>query len=137
MKVADLQRNLGSFPLKPGNLGPTRIRQHLGKNPSVQKGGKPFAEVLNKEIKEQEQLRFSAHAMRRIEERQVPMGSNALHRLDQGIRQLEAKGSRNSVVFVDDTAFVVSVRNKTVVTAVDRNNANSNIFTNIDSVAIV
>ncbi len=133
MKVADLQRNLGSFPLKPGHLGQTRPAKGL----SVQPGSKPFAEVLNKEIRGQEKIRFSAHALRRIEERQVPVGINALHRLDQGIRQLEAKGSRNSVVFVDDTAFVVSVRNKTVVTAVDRNSANHNIFTNIDSVAVV
>ena len=46
------------------------------------------------------------------------------------------KGSRDSVVFVDGTAFVVSIRNKTVITAVDREHMREHVFTNIDSAVI-
>jgi len=74
--------------------------------------------------------------MRRLEERQVALNEDTLHRLDSGLRQLDEKGSRNSVIFLDDTAFVVSVKNKTVVTAVQKEQQ-GNVFTNIDSVAIV
>ena len=48
----------------------------------------------------------------------------------------EQKGSKDSLVLLDDLAFVVSVKNKTVVTAVDSNRAKENVFTNIDSVVI-
>ncbi|HGY55128.1 MAG TPA: flagellar protein, partial [Caldithrix abyssi] len=60
-----------------------------------------------------------------------------LHRLNEGVRQLNARGSQNSVILLDNTAYVVSVRNKTVVTAVNNAAENNNIFTNIDSMAIV
>ena len=51
-------------------------------------------------------------------------------------RSAAEKGSRDSVVFVDNTAFVVSVKNNTVITAMDRSHLREHVFTNIDSAVI-
>ncbi len=137
MKVADLQRATGAFPVQPGRIGKTTVPKTPAAGEESSQVQQPFGKVLTDSLKENQQVRFSAHAMRRLEERQVALNEDTLHRLDSGLRQLDAKGSRNSVIFLDDTAFVVSVKNKTVVTAVQKEQPQGNVFTNIDSVAIV
>jgi flagellar operon protein len=59
-----------------------------------------------------------------------------LARLENGVARAAGKGARDSVVFVDGTAFVVSVRNSTVITAVDPEHMREHVFTNIDSAVI-
>ncbi len=59
-----------------------------------------------------------------------------LERLQAGVDRAAAKGARDSVVFVDGTAFVVSVPNRTVITAVDSEHMREHVFTNIDSAVI-
>jgi flagellar operon protein len=81
-------------------------------------------------------LQFSHHALQRIERRGIDLSDGTLQRLEAGAARAEGKGSRDSVVFVDGTAFVVSVRNKTVITAVDREHMREHVFTNIDSAVI-
>jgi flagellar operon protein len=81
-------------------------------------------------------LKFSGHAIQRIERRGIDMGAPTLVRLEAGVARAASKGSRDSVVFVDGTAFVVSVRNKTVITAVDSEHMREHVFTNIDSAVI-
>ncbi|HEY1597308.1 MAG TPA: TIGR02530 family flagellar biosynthesis protein [Thermoleophilaceae bacterium] len=81
-------------------------------------------------------LQFSQHALQRIERRGIDLSDGTLQRLQAGTDRAASKGSRDSVVFVDNTAFVVSVRNKTVITAVDREHMREHVFTNIDSAVI-
>jgi flagellar operon protein len=81
-------------------------------------------------------VQFSGHALQRIERRGIPMDPQTLVRLNEGVSRAAGKGGRESVVFVDGTAFVVSVRNKTVITAVDPAHMRDHVFTNIDSAVI-
>ena len=74
--------------------------------------------------------------MERLARRGVDMNSQTLGRLTEGIQRAADKGARNSVVFVDGTAFVTSVQNNTVITAVTPEAMNSHVFTNIDSAVI-
>ncbi|MCW3008464.1 MAG: flagellar operon protein [Solirubrobacterales bacterium] len=92
-----------------------------------------FDEVL---AQHSSSLRFSGHAIQRLQRRSIDLDQSTLQRLDQGVDRAAAKGSRESVVFVDDTAFVVSVRNRTVITAVDNAHMRDQVFTNIDSAVI-
>ncbi len=64
------------------------------------------------------------------------MDAPVQQRLDDGVTRAAGKGAREAVVFVDGTAFVVSVRNRTVITAVDRDHMRDHVFTNIDSAVI-
>jgi flagellar operon protein len=96
-------------------------------------GGPSFAEVLGAK---QQQVRFSAHALQRVERRGIDVSPATLGRLNEGVDRAAGKGARASVVFVDATAFVVSVPNRTVITAVDRDHMKQQVFTNIDSAVI-
>ena len=48
----------------------------------------------------------------------------------------QEKGSRDSLILLDELALVVSVRSRTVVTAMDEASRSDHVFTNIDSVVI-
>ena len=81
-------------------------------------------------------VQFSNHAVQRLQRRGINVEPGTLQRLDEAVGRAAGKGARDAVVFVDGTAFVVSVRNKTVITAVDREHMRDHVFTNIDSAVI-
>jgi len=81
-------------------------------------------------------LRFSRHATQRIEQRGMEIDAARMERLHRAVDQAEAKGSRDSLILLDELALVVSVQNRTVVTAVDEASRREHVFTNIDSVVI-
>jgi flagellar operon protein len=91
-----------------------------------------FASVLGAT----QQVRFSSHALQRVERRGIDTSPATIARLNDGVDRAAGKGARASVVFVDATAFVVSVPNRTVITAVDRDHMKQQVFTNIDSAVI-
>ncbi len=98
--------------------------------------GPSFASVLADKAAAGSGPTFSKHALERLSRRGVTMDGQTLGRLTEGIQRAAGKGSRNSVVFVNGTAFVASVQNNTVITAVTPEAMNSHVFTNIDSAVI-
>lgn len=102
---------------------------------SPKPGGPSFGDVLAGRI-DATPIRFSGHALQRIERRGISVDAGVMARLGDGVARAAAKGSRDSVVLVDQTAFVVSVPNRTVITAVDREHMREHVFTNIDSAVI-
>jgi flagellar operon protein len=98
-------------------------------------GGAAFADLLAARLGA-EGIKLSAHAQHRLQQANVDLGLAAVDRLKHAVDKAEQKGSKDSLVLLDDLAFVVSVENKTVVTAVDSSRAKENVFTNIDSVVI-
>jgi flagellar operon protein len=96
--------------------------------------GPAFSQVLADRVGT---VKFSNHALQRVERRGIDLDANNTRaRLEAGVERAQSKGARDSVVFVDGTAFVVSVRNKTVITAVDSEHMREHVFTNIDSAVI-
>lgn len=85
----------------------------------------------------QQQLKLSAHAQTRLVSRKIAMGPDDWQRVHNGVQKAAAKGARESLVLLDDVALVVSVRNRTIITAVDKDQLRENVFTNIDSAVIV
>jgi flagellar operon protein len=100
-----------------------------------QPGSLPFADFLADQLGA-EGIRISAHAQARLRQSGVGIDAAAADRLKNAVERAEQKGSKDSLVLLDDLAFVVSVKNKTIITAVDSNRAKENVFTNIDSVVI-
>ena len=105
------------------------------------KQGKPtasvsFDQVLTERLRPTEKIKFSKHAESRMASRGIELNQDELERLDRAVALADKKGARDSLVMINNTALVVSVKNNTVVTVVDRDNATGNVFTNIDSAVI-
>ena len=96
-----------------------------------------FAEHLKNSLGNKE-VEFSNHAIRRLESRQIDVSENdRIERLNRGVELAAEKGSEESLILVDSTAFIVSVKNNTVITTVSADDLKGNVFTNIDSAVIV
>ncbi len=100
--------------------------------------GLSFQEVLHRTTEQEEvtELKFSKHATGRLLDRNIELSETQMERLQEGARNAGQKGIKDSLVIVDELAFIVNVPNKTVVTALDQTEARGNIFTNIDGAVI-
>ena len=121
----------------PGVSAPAQVAVRTQPvRPSVQTPqGPAFADVL-RDTAGTKPVTFSKHAVQRLERRNLPVDQTVMQRLQDGVDRAAGKGARDAVVLVDDTAFVVSVSNRTVVTAVGKDQMKDHVFTNIDSAVI-
>jgi flagellar operon protein len=81
-------------------------------------------------------IRFSRHAAERISSRGISLDSGKLSKLDAAVNAADSKGARESLVLMDELALVVSVKNRTVITAMSSDETKGNVFTSIDSTVI-
>lgn len=79
-----------------------------------------------------DEILFSKHASERLAKRNIDMSPEQEARLKDATTQAREKGMKESLVMVDNLAFIVNVKNNTVVTAV--NDTKNAVFTNIDGV---
>lgn len=114
-KVADLLQNRGAVAPRPAT--PT--------------SGPDFSAILS------DRLKVSNHAQTRLQSRDIQLDAAKWERVLEGVERAAQKGAKESLVMIDDIALVVSVRNRTVITAVDQQHLKENVFTNIDSAVIV
>jgi flagellar operon protein len=118
-------------PISPARpSGPARKQQQAPAS-----GAGSFDQLLRNKI-DQGNVKFSKHAVDRMNSRGIQFSTNQIERLEQAVAQVNNKGGKESLVMIDDTALVVSVKNDTVVTVVDREQLKNNVFTNIDSAVI-
>jgi flagellar operon protein len=118
------------FP--PTTIPPTTAGKVDPKKPA---GTSTFKEVLEKKIGGE--LKFSQHAQERLKSRQINLSELEMKQLQEAVQRARAKGARESLVLMGELALVVSVKNNTVITAVDGANMKNNVFTNIDSAVII
>ena len=118
--------------LRPPGLAP--VGRTGATTSTANPAGPSFASVLG--ATQSQPVTFSSHALQRVERRGIDVSPATLGRLNDGVDRAAGKGARASVVFVDATAFVVSIPNRTVITAVDRDHMKQQVFTNIDSAVI-
>ena len=96
---------------------------------------KSIAEIVDETA--QSGVKFSKHADMRLKQRDITLTDEQLSRLNVGTQKAGLKGIKESLVIMDDLAFIVNTQNNTVVTAMDKNNNEENIFTNIDGAVII
>ncbi|MGN1145128.1 MAG: TIGR02530 family flagellar biosynthesis protein [Acetatifactor sp.] len=103
--------------------------------------GLSFQEILQtKSIQttaQTEGLKFSKHAAGRLADRNIELSKSQLERLSDGARKAERKGIKDSLVIIDELAFIVNVPNRTVITAMDSTQTDENVFTNINGAVIM
>jgi len=96
----------------------------------------PFARVLGEKLPASG-IEFSGHAQERLKSRGITLSRADLEKLEGAVDSVARKGGKDSLVLLGDAALVVSVKNRTVVTALDRASLQGNVFTNIDSAVII
>jgi flagellar operon protein len=99
--------------------------------------GPSFEAIFNEQLAEQSGIKFSAHALKRLESREISLSNQDMALLKDAVNRAEAKGAKESLILMDQMALVVSIKNRTVITAVDNSSLKENVFTNIDSAVIV
>ncbi len=113
----------------------------VGNNTAVRNARDPvkasFDAIFQQEL---EKVKFSNHALKRLESRNIQLGEEDLTKIQNAVEKAESKGARDSLILMDlsanerKAAFIVNIPNRTVVTAIEVENAEENVFTNIDSV---
>ncbi len=116
-------------------------QQKVGSNAKMP-SGMSFEEVLQKQqAKETQasaaQVKFSKHAAGRLSDRNIELTDEQMERLGAGTKKAGEKGIRESLVLVDELAFIVNTKNNMVITAMDQTETDENIFTNIDGAVII
>lgn len=95
-----------------------------------------FQDIFNQKVNETEDVKFSKHANQRLESRNINLSQEQMSRLKQGVSKARDKSINESLVMMDNLAFIVNIKNNTVVTALE-SSEESNVFTNIDGAVIV
>jgi flagellar operon protein len=122
----------------PGGPGPGAAAGPSGADRAGElQGGAPapFAEVLGAKL--DPELRFSAHAQARLRSREIPLTDEDRSRLAQATSAAARKGAREALLLMGDIGFIVSVGNRTVITALDSSRLDGGIVTGIDAAVMV
>ncbi len=82
-------------------------------------------------------VKFSNHAVDRMRTRGISYGPEDIAKINDAVSRAAAKGSKDSLILMDDSALIVSVKNNTVVTVMDKSALKENVFTNIDSTIVL
>jgi flagellar operon protein len=121
----------------------------LGNNKNRESGGTSdvsFQDILQQtkesikaadRTEQSESVRFSKHADARLKQRDITLSDEQITRLNEGTQKAGLKGIKESLVILDNLAFIVNTENRTVVTAMDSTQSDENIYTNIDGAVII
>jgi flagellar operon protein len=126
--------NVGPLP-SAGGVQPNSVEKLKG----PKTGPGDFDQILDQMAKGSDiknPLKMSAHAAQRLQDRKIQMDPATWAKVSRAVDQAEAKGLEDALVLTGDAAFIVSVKNRTIVTALDRGSAQGNVFTNIDGAVI-
>lgn len=121
--------------LKIGHLYPTAVPPGARKASAAAPQASPvknFGELLR-----EKEVRFSHHAAMRLKQRGIEIQPEQLAKIASAVDKAASKGANDSLVVMNNLAFIVNVKNRTVVTAMDGSQLKDNVFTQIDSAVIV
>lgn len=113
---------------------PVNKQKDVSKNQNTGQKVVAFNQVLQQQI---EKVKFSQHAKARLQVRNINLTPEEIDKINSAVDKAAAKGSKEALILMNNLAMVVSVKNRTVITAVDGVNLKDNVFTNIDSAVII
>jgi len=121
-----------------GKIAIAKTNEVAGLNAEQAYQGKApdFKQAFDAALANKTDLKFSNHAFERLSRRGVNLNDQTVSRLDNAILAAGKKGADQSLVLLDEMAFVVSIKNKTVITAMETNQMKEGVFTQIDSAVI-
>lgn len=121
-----------TFRIDPRHL---QTLQKTNVNKTKQADGTEFKKVLDETIKPNKTIKFSGHAQQRMVERGIRLQEKDMNLIASGMDKLEEKGGKESLMLYKDMAFIASIENRTIITAMG--NQEIDTVTNIDSAIII
>ena len=98
---------------------------------------KQFEDVLKDIQSKDEMIKFSKHAIERMESRNIELNEKDFDSIKSAFKKAEEKGIKDALIIIGDKGFIASIKNKTIVTSMTSNQIKDNVFTNIDGVVIL
>jgi flagellar operon protein len=115
---------------------PSRINANVNNINARLNANIDFSKVLE-DVQAKKDLKISAHAMDRLRERNITLTDSDISNLKSAVENIRSKGGREALILYNNVAYIASIKNNTIITAVDSNSLKENVFTNIDSAVIV
>lgn len=128
MKISNYQRPINLIEIANRDKPADKLQQT---------GEKSFKEMFSQELAGDRGISFSKHASQRLYSRGIELGADKLNAIADAVDKAAEKGSKETLILSDDTAFVVSVENRTIITAFDKENLREGVVTSIDSAVII
>ncbi|MBB5172072.1 TIGR02530 family flagellar biosynthesis protein [Texcoconibacillus texcoconensis] len=121
---------------------PHHLQQPLPKpppksNPQTEKSHTSFKAVFDQQLQNETSLKLSKHAEKRLQERNIELGDKKWQQIEEKVAEAKQKGVNDSLVITEQAALVVSAKNDTVITAMNRQEAKDQLFTNINGTIVV
>jgi len=118
-------------------LNDGKIKQQQTQQGKLQPSqGKSFGEILDK-IKDSSEVKFSKHAMQRLEQRNIKLSEGDVAKIKDAIGKAEKKGVKEALIMMNDKVFIANIKSKTIITASTDDQLKDSVFTNIDGAVIV
>ncbi len=116
---------------RPANTGKTTEKQNVSNT------GSSFDSILQAEVSKQSEVKFSKHAMERLQARNISLSKDEIGKLNNAVNKAAEKGVKETLILMGNTAFIANVKSKTIITAAMDENLKENVFTNIDGAVII
>lgn len=119
-----------------------RIIPGVGSIGNITSGSQPAHNVTKpnsnfaKKLFENKEVKFSKHAESRLQTRNINLTDEQKGKLNDAVNKAGEKNVKDSLIMLDDIAFVVNVKDKNVVTVMNKDEMKNNVFTNIDGAVI-
>ena len=130
LKMSEQVKVTGGKPFLP-------VTTKAGKKVDRDLGAADFGAVLQTAVKEKASVKFSAHALNRLQERNLVLNSQDMGKISVAIGKAKEKGVNSSLLLYRNMAMIVSIKNNTVITAMDKGSMQGQVFTGIDGAMVV
>ena len=99
--------------------------------------GTGFDTVFQQELARQSEVKFSKHAIERLQKRNIALTKDELGRINEAVNIAAEKGVKETLIIMGNSAFIANVKNRMIITAATEENLKNNVFTNIDGAVII
>ncbi len=134
MEDIQFKKNYNAFITPTYTVNPSQTNTQTQ---GADKSNSEFGQLLRQTIQQKQQLVFSKHAQQRIDSRQIQISPQLLSQMNSAVEQASGKGIKDALMISGQTAFIVNVPSRTVVTTMSGQEMTNNIFTNIDGAVIL
>lgn len=116
-------------------MNPIRVNQNQNQTRNLNPANGQsldFKAMLHNEINKSQEVKFSKHALDRLQERNIELTTQEVNKINNAITKAATKGIKETLIIMENKAFIASVPNRTVITAATDQQLKDNVFTNID-----